>query len=61
MLTPVITDYGWKAIVNGLLVEAATEEELLECVETPEEARRRKALNEQLAEDQRKWREFVLR
>lgn len=61
MIHPVLTDYGWKAIVNGLLIEAATEEELLECVETEEEARRRKALQETLAEDKRKWQEFILR
>lgn len=61
MTTPYQTDYGWKAVVNGRLIEAATPEELRDLEITEEEvlkAELRKRLEREL---QQAWREFDLR
>ena len=61
MTPPYQTDYGWKAVVNGRLIEAATPEELRDLEITEEEILKAERLKRLERELQQAWREFDLR
>ena len=61
MTSPYQTDYGWKAVVNGRLIEAATPEELRDLEITEEEILKAERLKRLERELQQAWREFDLR
>lgn len=59
--TPIQTDYGWEAMVNGCLIEAATPEELRDLEVTEEEILKAERLKRLERELKQAWREFDLR
>ena len=61
MTSPYQTDYGWKAVVDGRLIEAATPEELRDLEITEEETLKAELRKQAERELQRAWRKFDLR
>ena len=61
MTSPYQTDYGWKAVVNGRLIEAATPEELRDLEIAEEEILKAERLKRLERELKKAWREFDLR